>query len=365
MIKSCDVGSLPLIDDERIFLEGATSLQLSVNESVRYFEKKVTEALLDKIETSIDVPHYPQFRDMNQMFLEMIDGVEKTKGGYMETGILSLKAGKSRIPEISAIKKASPEIYKKTGEPFELRICVTGPYTLSSLFVYRDSEIFTRLGGVISQIIENNVFSGKYGGVVLVAVDEPTFGLLDDSLIDYGSEGRENLRKAWESIFQKASSKGVQTCLHLHNTADKLFWEIKSLNVIESHVNDSLYYTKRTRELLESTDKFLKASICITDFDKLIRNRVVADSKQELNELSVNERIAKAWKDITCGKLDSKIFLEDQKTMKKRLINTIEKFGAERVPYAGPECGLKSFPTYESALECLRRVSKTVKKLQD
>jgi 5-methyltetrahydropteroyltriglutamate--homocysteine methyltransferase len=363
MIKSCDVGSLPSIDNEGTFLEGAEHSQLSANKTVRYFEKKVTGALLDKVASGIDVPNYPQFRDMSQMFLEMIDGVEKTKEGYMETGVLSLKAGKSLIPEISAIKKSSQKIYQKTGGPFKLRVCVTGPYTISALFVYRDSGIFTRLGVVISQIIEDNVFSGKYGGVVLVAVDEPTFGLLDDPLIDHGSEGRENLRKAWDSIFQKASSKGMQTCLHLHNTADRLFWDTESLNIIESHVNDPLYNTEKTRELLESTDKSLKASICITDFDRLIRNKVVADSKQKLNKLSVNQRIAQVWKDIANNKLDPKIFLEDQKIMRKRLIKIIEKFGSERVPYAGPECGLRSFPTYESALECLRRVSKTIKKL--
>jgi 5-methyltetrahydropteroyltriglutamate--homocysteine methyltransferase len=363
MIKSCDVGSLPLIDNERTFLEGAAHSQLLANEKIRYFEEKVTEAFLDKVAAGIDVPNYPQFRDMSQMFLGMIDGVEKTKKGYIETGVLSLRAGKSRIPEISAIKKSSQRIYQKTGGPFKLRVCVTGPYTLSSLFRYRDSGIFTRLGGVISKIIEDNVFSGKYGGVVLVAVDEPIFGLLDDSLIDHGSEGRENLRKAWDSIFQKASSKGMQTCIHLHNTADRLFWEIESLNIIESHVNDPLYHTEKTRELLESTDKSLKASICITDFDRLIRNRVIVNSKQKLNESSVNQRIAQVWKDITNNKLDPKIFLEDQKRMHKRLIKILEEFGAERVPYAGPECGLISFPTYESALECLRRVSKTIKKL--
>jgi 5-methyltetrahydropteroyltriglutamate--homocysteine methyltransferase len=365
MIKSCDVGSLPSIDDERVFLEGATSSRISAKESVRDFEKKVTEALLDKVAAGIDVPNYPQFRDMNQMFLEMIDGVKKTKGGYVETGILSLEAGKSHIPEVSAIRNASPEIYEKIGKPLELRICVTGPYTLSSRFIYRDSEVFTRLGDVISQIIESSVFGGKYGGVVLVAVDEPTFGLLDDPLIDHGSDGRENLRKAWNSIFQKASPKGVQTCLHLHSTVDRLFWEVESLNIIESHVNDLFYHPKRTRELLESTDKLLKASICITDFDRLIRNRIVAESKQELNELSVSQRISETWKDITYKKLDPKTFLEDEKTMQERLIRIIERFGAERVPYAGPECGLRSFPTYESSLECLRRVSKTVKKLQD
>ncbi|MFQ6065404.1 MAG: hypothetical protein ACE5L6_08010 [Candidatus Bathyarchaeia archaeon] len=365
MIRSCDVGSLPLINDERRFLEGATSPERLTNESVRYFEKKVTEAFVHKIEAGIDVPSYPQFRDMNQMFLEMIDGVRKDDGGYMETEVLSLPTDKNRIPEVSAIEKSSRAIYERLGEPFKLRVCVTGPYTLSSLFVYQDSGIFTRLGNVISQIAENSVFNGKYGGVALVVVDEPTFGLLDDPLIDRGSEGRENLRKAWDSILHKAKSKGTQTCLHLHNTADSLFWEIESLNIIESHVKDPLYHMKRTRELLESADKFIKASICITDFDRLINNRIVANSKQELDELSVNQRVAEVWKDIAHKRLDPKILLEEEKTMERRLIKTIESFGAERVPYAGPECGLRSFPSYEAALECLRRVSKTVKKLQD
>jgi len=365
MIKSCDSGSLPLIADEREFLEGATSLQAREGKPIRYFERKVAEALLDKFEAGINVPHYPQFRDMNEMFLEMINGVEKGTEGYMETGILSLKAGKSRIPEVSAIEKASPEIYEKLRSAFKLRVGVTGPYTLSSLFVYRDSELFSRLGDVISQIAEGNVFSGKHGGVVLVAVDEPTFGLLDDPLIDQGSEGRENLRKAWDSIFRKARSKGVQTCLHLHSTADKLFWDVESLNVIESHVGDAVYYLEWTKKLLESTDKFLKASICITDFDKLIRNKIRCDSEQELNEVATNQRVAEAWKEIAHRRLNPKTFLEDEKTLQKRLVRIVESFGEERVPYAGPECGLRSFPTYESAIECLSRVSETVKKLQD
>ena len=365
MIRSCDVGSLPLRDDEKAFLEGAASSQASRSEAVRYFEKKVTEAFLDKVGAGLNVPSYPQFRDMNQMFLDMIEGVEKTRGGYVETGKLSLKAEKKRIPEVSAIEKASPEIYEKIGEPFELRLCVTGPYTLSSLFIYRDSEIFTRLGCVISQVLESNIFGGKYGGVVLVAVDEPTFGLLDDSLIDHGADGRENLRKAWDSIFHKANSKGAQTCLHLHKTTDRLFWEVESLNIIESHVEDPLYQIEKTRELLESTDKFLKASICITDFDSLIRKRVAASSRERLDEPTVNQRIAEAWKEITRKKLDPKVFLEDERTMQERLTKSVERFGEERVPYAGPECGLRSFPTYQSALECLRRVSETVKKLRD
>ncbi|UCC33527.1 MAG: hypothetical protein JSW53_00525 [Candidatus Bathyarchaeota archaeon] len=365
MIESCDSGSLPLIGNERTFLEGAASPRISGEESTIYFRRRVVESFLDKVEAGIDVPSYPQFRDMNQMFLKMIDGVEKSRDGYVETGVFSLKAGNRRIPEVLAIEESSHEIHERLNEVFRLRVCVTGPYTLSALFPYRDTMIFARLGDIISRIVENNIFNGKYGSVALVAVDEPTFGLVDDHLIDHGSEGRKNLRKAWDSIFRKASSKDLHTCLHLHNTADRLFWDVPSLNIIESHVDDSLYHARRTGELLESTDKFLKASLCITDFDKLIRSRIVADSKQELSESLVNQRVAKAWKDIAHERLDIRIFLEDEGIMEKRLNRVIKRFGEERISYAGPECGLKSFPSYESALEVLRRVSKATKKLQD
>ena len=361
MIKSCDSGSLPFVGDIEKFLEGATRFGLyPVDDSVKFFEKKVMEGFLDKVEAGIDVPNYPQFRDMNEMFLAMMDGVERVKEGYLETKIPSVKADMSHIPEVMVIEKNSQRIYEKS-EPFEVKVCVTGPYTLSSLFLHRDNDIFSRLGNTISQIVENNVFSEKNGKVSLVAVDEPVFGLQDDPLIDFGSEGRENLRKAWESIFRKAKSKNAQTLLHLHNTADELFWEIKSLNIIDSHVDDPIYQMKKTKERLESTDKFLKASISISNFDTLIKKRIITTSRQKMTELAINEKIGEAWTGITRRKTDPEIFLEKLDIMKKRLVEIVSRFGVERVPYAGPECGLKGFPTYECALECLRRVSIAVK----
>ncbi len=366
MVKSYDVGSLPFFDDTEKFSKGAEHfLSHPEDDFAKYFEETVVTSFIDKVEAGIDIPNYPQFRDMNKMFLKMINGVEQVKTGYMQTNALSVKTEKSRIPEVIAMKKNSQEIYEKIGKPYETKICVTGPYTLSSLLTYRTSETFTSLGNLISQIIENNVFSEKYGRISLVTVDEPIFGLLDDSLVGYGSDGREHLRKAWESIFQKIVSKGAQTCLHLHSTADKLFWEVESLNIIESHVDDPLYRMKESKEHLESTDKFLKASICITNFDKLIREHVISAHQQKLDELTVNQRVAETWKNILNKKLKPEIFVEEIQLMKKRLIKLVNQFGAERVPYAGPECGLKGFPTYECALECLRRVSKAVKNVSN
>jgi 5-methyltetrahydropteroyltriglutamate--homocysteine methyltransferase len=361
MVKSYDAGSMPFIGDFQKFSEGASNYGRVVNDYTEFFEKKMVESFLDKVEAGIDVPNYPQFRDMTQMFFDVIEGVEKVNGGYIETAALALKEGRGIIPEVSAIRNRSQEIYEKLGEPFQLRICVTGPYTISSFFTYKDKGVFTRLGDVLTQIVEANVFNNKQGSVQFVAIDEPVFGFIDDPLLDRGSEGRENLLKAWESITQKIIAKGAQTCLHLHNTSDELFWEVKNLNIIESHANDSLYQAKRTKERLESTDKFLKASIAVTIFDELIRNNIIATSKQKLNETSVNDKIAETWKNLTKNQINPTIFIENAELMKERLVKIVERFGENRVPYAGPECGLRSFPTYESALECLRRVSKVIK----
>jgi 5-methyltetrahydropteroyltriglutamate--homocysteine methyltransferase len=362
MIRSCDVGSLPFVGDSKKFVEGASRFSLyPADESCEFFEKKVLEGLLDKIRVGIDVPNYPQFQDMNEMFLSMIDGIERIKGGYLETKIPSVKTAKSSIPEVMVIEKHSQTIQEKKGAAFEIRICVTGPYTLSSFFPYKREDIFLRLGNVISQIVENSIFNNKYGRVSLVSVDEPVFGLQDDALIDFGSEGRENLQRAWESIFHKAKSKNAQTVIHLHSTVDELFWDIDSLEIIESHVDDPIHQRKNTKEKLESRDKFLKASVAVNDFDTLIKKRIATDSLEKLTESDLNERIADTWTDIKHGRINPELFLESVDLMKSRLVKVAERFGVERVLYAGPECGLKGYPTYETAIECLRRASSAIK----
>ena len=364
MITSCDSGSLPFVGDSAKFLDGAKRFSLQADQSAEYFEKRVVESFLDKIRVGIDVPNYPQFRDMNAMFLHMMDGLEKLDAGYLETKIPSLKTDRSQIAEVLAIERNSQIIQENTGDPFEVRVCVTGPYTLASFFPYRDQGVFSRLGNVISQILEHTLFSNKHGKTSLVSVDEPLFGLVDDPLIDFGSEGRENLLSAWETIFHKVKSKNAQTMIHLHSTANPLFWETPSLSVIDSHVDDPLIQMKKTGELLESRDKFLKASVAVNDFDALIKKRIVADSREKLTESDVNEMIADAWTGIKHGTVDSEVFLESVDTMKSRLVKVVERFGAERVLYAGPECGLKGYPTYENALECLRRVSSAIESFE-
>jgi methionine synthase II (cobalamin-independent) len=77
MIECCDSGSLPFFGDVEKFLEGATRFGVyPVDDSVEFIEKKVVEGFIDKLGAGVDVPNYPQFRDMNEMFLTMLEGVK-------------------------------------------------------------------------------------------------------------------------------------------------------------------------------------------------------------------------------------------------------------------------------------------------
>jgi len=356
LIQPCDVGSLPYTDKLDKLMEGANHYATGLSDdSERFFEHTIVEAFLDKLEAGISVAAFPQFRDMNEMFLSTFEGIERIKSGYVETGRLTLRPKKGKIPEVAVIKKNAAKVHEQKDIPFQLRICVTGPYTLASFFPYKTSQTYTQLGQVLSEVVDKNIFAVKHGKVALVSIDEPLFGLVDDPLIDRGTEGRENLLSAWELLANEAKRKSVATCIHLHCTSDDLFWSVRSLGIVESHVGDPLYEMQITKRRLEEEDKLLKASIAITDFDHLM--------KEKLNLNASDDAIADAWRNILNGNLDPKMFLENVEVMKKRLAIVIGRFGVERVALAGPECGLRGFPTYTSAISCLSLVSKAAKSI--
>ena len=165
------------------------------------------------------------------------------------------------------------------------------------------------------------------------------------------------MRSAWETIFHVAASRGVETSMHLHDTSDDIFWDVEHLDVVESHVGDPLYDLEATRRRLEETDKRLRASVSVTLFDNLID----AHLRREGFDGDVQQRVGEVWTDIRLGRVDPMLFLEDTDLLNRRLTKVVERFGSERIPYVGPECGLSSFPTYETAMECLRRVSEVVR----
>jgi len=276
IVQSWDIGSLPLRVEEKTIREGASStdsilgkLGFPIQQS-RIFEEEVVTAFIDKLNSGLDYPNYPQFRDMNHMFLEMISGVERIEGKYHVHDVLGL--GKNRvIPEMLVLKQNISNIRDKTGKSkINVKMCVTGPYTLSSLFINRSPELFNQLGSCLSKVVSNSIFRTRTGEVKLLSVDEPLLGMIDDTLLDRGSLGREALLKAMRNVYHSAKSRNLETCIHLHDTSNDLFWDIQDLDIIETHVEDPLYELESTVKLLEEKDKKLRGSVALTPFDKLI-----------------------------------------------------------------------------------------------
>jgi methionine synthase II (cobalamin-independent) len=289
----------------------------------------VLDAFIDKLKAGVIVPTYPQFGDMNQTFIDLISN------------------NNSPVPELEILRKNLSYIKDEMERDFiPIKGCFTGPYTLA--LAMKNERTISDISDSLCKIVEKSIFKDKYGEVQVICIDEPVFGFLDDPTLDYGSQGRENLGKAWDNICKIATDQGIQTCIHLHNTSNKLFWEVKHLNMIESHVGDPIYSLESTKKNLEETDKFLKASIAITRFDDLIIEKVGVD------------KLAETWVDIICGKIHPELFLEDFTTIEKRLSKIIDFFGLERILCAGPECGMNGFPTYDCGIEYLRRISNVI-----
>jgi len=358
LIESYDVGSLPFVGDFKKFLEGAKKEPNS--EPWIYFEQKIVEGFLAKIRAGIDIPNFPQFRDMMEMFLGVMDGIDKAKKGYIVVEPIRVRTNKLEIPEVKAIKRNANRIYEQLNNVLKLKICITGPYTLSTLFSPEVDRtwLIKQLGEALAKIAGENVFRSRKTEVKIVSMDEPVLGLIDDPLLDYGSRAREVLLKAWDKIFSECKSRGAMTCIHLHSTANKIFWELDSLDIVESHVGDPIYSSSEVRKLLEGKDMFLKVSIARTDFDALIKEKI---EESYGGKLTIEEKIGEIWKKIKDGKISPAQFLEDEKILISRLKNAFNFFGPERAKFAGPECGLRSFPSFDSAIECLRRVSMAVR----
>jgi 5-methyltetrahydropteroyltriglutamate--homocysteine methyltransferase len=326
------------------------------NEDYVDFEEAVVSSFIDKLKVGVDVPNYPQFRDMNEMYFELMDGIERIDGALHAVNGIRAKPG-AAIPETEALRREAREIKSSSGKDrVRIKVCVTGPYTLASFFQFKTPGLYLELADALAHILDASLFSNGSAEISHLSVDEPVLGFMNDPLLDYGSDGREALRKAWDRVLYVAKSRGVDTSMHLHDTSENLFWDAEHLDIIASHVGDPLYTQESVRKRLDETDKRLWAAIGITQFDTLIENYFTAQGYTG----NIPEKIGEVWTGMRRATIDPYLFLEDAGIMRKRLDKIAEFFGRDRIAYVSPECGLGSFPEYEVAIECLERASSVV-----
>lgn len=334
MILFDDIGSYPLPKDvNKSWIAGAVKKGDTGSFNI------IRDAMRQKIEASVDVPTYPQFRDMTQQFLEVIND------GSMTEEPMLVRRDKARITELEALEDVGAEYYKKTGRILNIRICVTGPVELylrqSWGAAYRD--ILYALADSIDRFIGNSIDNAKEFKITTVSIDEPSIGI-NPEIMFFESEMVEALTRASKT----AASHKIDTEIHLHSPLHyKLICRVPSIGIIgvESAANPS-YLDLIDKKDLDEYDKFLRVGVARTD---IFNMAAALNEKYGTNVWKEPPRL----EEIVSG-------METPHIIEKRLEKTYGLFG-ERIKYAGPDCGLGSWPTQELAFSLLKNTGMGIK----
>lgn len=306
-----DIGSFPLP-------EGITREWVSNYLHTKEYAEIVKRAFLMKVNAGVEVPTYPQFRDMNEMFLNLIKNPEYQEDVYV------IKREYAKIREVEALLEMDIQA---------LRVCITGPFEL----YYREfgpviyDDALERISISLSRFVDNLDESV----VKCISLDEPSLGTNPEL-----QPTKEQIQLAYEKI-----EFGGDVQIHLHSP---LFYteilDVDQINVIGiESARDEKAMDFVDREDLESHEKFLRVGIGRSDIDGIIAE---FNSKHGVNVWGDREGMLKAIDEI-----------ESPEKIRSRIARAVELFD-DRLKYVGPDCGLFSFPSQEHAVKLLENIRK-------
>ncbi len=307
-----DIGSYPLPKGVR--LEGLSDEQ---------YLDQVRDVLAQKVSAGVEVPTYPQFRDMIRMFMDPIENPERTESPYI------IRKEKAEIYELMAVSPGQ-----------KVRVCVTGPIELyiSAFGATNYSDILFALAKSVARFLERAKEQGKMS---VASLDEPSLGISSNIIFE-----EDEMLKALEIASEPC--KGMDCEVHLHSP---LYAEpcarVPGINIIgvESAAHPD-YLRLVDRKILDDTDTYLRVGIARTD--------ILAMSARLNEHLGVN-----LWDNPSM--LEREIFsMESTEVMEKRLNKAYGLFG-ERLRAVGPDCGLGSWPSQRMAYNLLSNCAAAVK----
>jgi 5-methyltetrahydropteroyltriglutamate--homocysteine methyltransferase len=307
-----DIGSYPLPKGTR--LDGLSKEQ---------YLDLLRDVLAQKISAGVEVPTYPQFRDMIRMFMDPIENPDLTESPYL------IKKENTEIIELQAVSPGQ-----------EVRVCVTGPLELyiSAFGATNYSDILYNLAESVARFLERAKEQGK---ISVASLDEPSLGISSNVVF-----GEDDILKALEIASRPC--RGMDCEVHLHSP---LYAEpcarVPGINIVgvESAANPD-YLKLVDKKMLEDTDTYLRAGIARTD--------ILAMAARRNEQLGVN-----LWNDLSM--LEKEIFgMESPQVMEKRLEKAYGLFGA-RLKAVGPDCGLGSWPSQKMAHKLLSNCALAIK----
>ncbi|MFW9944605.1 MAG: hypothetical protein ACFFB7_06365 [Candidatus Sifarchaeia archaeon] len=375
LIRTIDAGSFPLDSDLERYKKGAVEIEMessSKSEEALYFIEEHNKTFRRKagaMGAQLAVVAYAQCRGMIDQFLEPVfrrlldldevgndsiisETTAQQVAVMIAQGDAHISASDAQMPEILALERDVKILCEDLDtDLLRYKACLTGPLELTLNFqrllgfprVY-DSTLVEFFTDVVKAFLENSKRNTKHLRSEVFSLDEPSIGLegLADFFSDTGTDSNlAHLQSCWNRIYDAVSSDSFRG-LHLHTSPFEQLFNAK-WNLLEAHVGVFV-----RSDWLERYDKFVRAAIMRTDGPDIPKG---ADLKA-------------AWERIRTG--DYEQYLEKPEDMMTTLRRCIERYGVERVPFAGPECGLGSWdwPHGDAmAIRNLENVNKNVVKL--
>ncbi len=334
-----DIGSYPL--PEGVSKEWIQNAFNTRTENEKLFTV-INDAFQQKIDAGVEVPNYPQYQDIFT-FLKVIRDPNCCDNPF------EVKSECARIEELEAIEKVAKAYKEKFGETLKVRICVTGPTELylREFGGTQYADIYSLFAKSVNKLVRNSMKSAKNFKIATVSIDEPSIGLNPELAFD-----ENDIISALTDASKSGSKWGADVQIHLHSPLYyNVACETPTINVIgvESAGTPS-YLELIDKKVLESTDSFLRLGIARTDIFTLAG--------------ILNERYCtNVWKD---QQYLSKIVtdLETPAIITKRLRLAHRRFG-NLIKYAGPDCGLGSWPNQKIAFILLSNVAQGIRDFRE
>ena len=331
MVTIDDIGSFPLPagvareDFERVYQHAfaafAEGKRLEDLPELKPFLTAVSTSMWAKLATGLDVVTYPQHYDMHRQFMEPIERYQQEPYLIQEKYAV--------IPELYVVEQVAKRYYEEQGERMRLRVCVTGAIELylRTPFGYTVyEEVLVNIAKSVNRFLKNSVLQKRHVATEVVSIDEPSLGFVDLLNIE-----REGIIRALE---ESVRGVGATVQIHLHTLkAAEYPLEASGIQVLTGEFATSPenidFITKRE---LEQHDKFLRGGVASTSIDRKLGELVERGIRSP-----APEQLADSVEEI-----------------KRTYLKLKEKFG-ERMLYAGPDCGLGSWPSQAAAQLVLKR----------
>ncbi len=290
------------------------------------FGKVTLDAFVKKCLTGLDAVNYPQQYDGMRQVNDVVHVA-------MEKGTFVIDERDAFLPEVQLIKEEATQISEEIGAKIKLRVCLFGPMEqyLKEMGTVPYADVLDGFAETIRRFAKNSVLNEKHVKTEVVSIDEPSFGFLDVAA------EKEKLIEVLNKAFDFG---GAVRQIHLHSSsrlADCL--RVKNIDVVSFEGAASPRNIEAvSKKMLDEADKLIRVGVSRTDIDTILA---------DLNDRGISKPSVEQ-------------LVDSEETIRKRFAAAKEKFG-ERLAFAGPDCGLGSWPSQEAALLLLKRTVSAVK----